>query len=117
MTKIRLCATSEVPDEKALIVPYKSRTLGVFRVEGEFHALLNVCPHRGAPLCAGPVTGTAKACGDDFGIAYDRAGELVRCAWHGWEFDIRTGDCLADPQLKARKVAICVEDDEIFTLD
>lgn len=115
MNRIRLCLENDVPDGKALIVPYKSRSVGVFRVDGELHALLNVCPHKGAALCAGPVTGTAEAA-DDYEIAYARAGELVRCAWHGWEFDIRTGACLADPKLQARKIEILVEDGEIFAL-
>ena len=113
MERVRLCATSEVPEDKALIVPYRSRSIGVFRVGGEYHALLNVCPHKGATLCEGPVTGTAIV-GEDAEIAYARAGELVRCAWHGWEFDIRSGDCLADPKLKARKIEISVEDGGIY---
>ncbi|MES0824841.1 Rieske (2Fe-2S) protein [Ruegeria sp. SCP11] len=113
MSYTRLCSTAEVPENEALIVPYKSRSLGVFRVNGEFHALLNVCPHKGAALCRGPITGTSE-CSGDTGITYVRSGELVRCAWHGWEFDIRTGDCLADPKIKAKKIEIQVRDGEIF---
>ena len=115
MSLTRLCSTRDVPRGKALIVPYKSRSAGVFYVNGEFHALLNVCPHKGAELCRGPVTGTSD-CGGETGITYVRDGELLRCAWHGWEFDIRTGDCLSDPSYKARKIDIDVRNEEIFAL-
>ncbi len=51
--------------------------LALFNINGEFHAIDNSCPHKGAPLVEGTV------CGD-----------VVECEWHGWQFDLRTGECL-----------------------
>jgi len=81
----------------------------VFNVAGRFYALHNGCPHRGGPLCEGPVCGTVLP-SDDFSYRYGREGEIVRCAWHGWEFDIGSGQALADPTVRARSYPITVED-------
>ena len=107
------CATSDVSPEAATIVTVKSRSIGIFNVNGSYHALLNVCPHRGASLCEGPVSGTTCATeGREF--VYGRENEIVRCAWHGWEFHIRTGEFLVNPRIKARTYPVTVEGDAIF---
>jgi len=42
-----------------------------------------------------------------------RVGELLRCAWHGWEFDMRTGQSWFDPQrFKVRSYPVAVEKGE-----
>ena len=51
--------------------------LALYNVNGEFHATSNFCPHRGAPLAMGRLTG-----------------HLIECDRHGWQFDVRTGECL-----------------------
>jgi nitrite reductase/ring-hydroxylating ferredoxin subunit len=53
------------------------RELAVYHVNGEFYATDNFCPHKGAPLAAG------KLCD-----------HVIECEWHGWQFDVRTGECL-----------------------
>ena len=107
------CKTADVPEGAAKIVTLGKLSVGVFRLDDGFHALLNVCPHRGAALCEGAVCGTTKeTTGREF--VYDRAGELVRCAWHGWEFDIRSGEFLVDSTVKARKFEISVENEQIY---
>jgi nitrite reductase (NADH) small subunit len=107
------CTTSEVPAGAAKIVMLNNRSVGIFNVNGSYHALLNVCPHRGAALCEGVVSGTTcPSEGRDF--VYGRENEIVRCAWHGWEFDIRTGEFLVNPKIKARSYPVSVEDQAIY---
>ena len=62
------CARLELPD---------GNELAVYNVGGEFYATENFCPHRGAPLADGVLSG-----------------HIVECGWHGWQFDVRTGECL-----------------------
>jgi nitrite reductase/ring-hydroxylating ferredoxin subunit len=107
------CSTADVPARAAKIVTVKSRSIGIFRVNGSYHALLNVCPHRGAALCEGPVSGTTCPT-DRREFVYGREGEIIRCAWHGWEFDIRTGAFLVDPKVRARTYPVTVEDGAIY---
>ena len=107
------CATSDVPPDRAKIVTLNSRSIGIFNVKGSYHALLNVCPHRGASLCEGPVSGTTCPT-DGREFVYGRENEIIRCAWHGWEFDIRTGEFLVNPRIKARTYPVTVEQDAIY---
>ncbi|TIM32873.1 MAG: hypothetical protein E5Y69_23680 [Mesorhizobium sp.] len=72
-----------------------------------------VCPHRGAPLCEGPQCGTTAPV-DQAQFIYHRENEIVRCAWHGWEFDIKTGAALVDPGVRARTFPVTVEAGEIY---
>jgi nitrite reductase/ring-hydroxylating ferredoxin subunit len=62
------CARFELPD---------GDELAVFNVNGEFYATGNLCPHRGAPLSEGAL-----------------CGHVIECGLHGWQFDVRTGECL-----------------------
>ena len=107
------CNADEVPVDAAKIVRIKNLSVGIFKLSDGFHALLNICPHRGGALCEGPICGTTKNT-DDREFVYDRAGELVRCAWHGWEFDIRSGEFLVDPAVKARTLPVSVKRNEVF---
>ena len=109
------CRVDGVPQGRAKIIELKGRSIGIFRVEDEFCALLNVCPHRGAALCEGPVSGTTAET-QDRSFLYGRRGEIVRCSWHGWEFDIRTGAALVDPKVRARTYRVEIEDDDLYVV-
>ena len=111
--KLYACRAEEVRPGKATIVKMKNRTIGLFQVDGGYYALLNVCPHRGAALCEGPVCGTNRTT-DRAEFVYERPGGIIRCAWHGWEFDIKTGAFLVDPKIKARSFPVSVEDGELY---
>src|SRR4051812_40750190 len=65
--KTMVCRVDEVAPDAAHIVKVRNLSIGVFRVGESVHAMLNVCPHRGAPLCEGPQCGTtATVNGTDF---------------------------------------------------
>jgi len=105
-----VCTVEELPPGERRIVELDGRSIGVFNVGGRFYALHNGCPHKGGALCAGPITGTVL---DGRGFAYGREGEIVRCASHGWEFEIATGRALADPRVRARTYPVTVEDGRV----
>jgi nitrite reductase (NADH) small subunit len=83
--------------------------VGLFNVDGVFYALGNVCPHMGGPLCAGKVTGTTIAV-DQYEPRWIRQGEILRCPWHGWEFDLKTGETITEPTRRVRSYPVSVED-------
>jgi nitrite reductase/ring-hydroxylating ferredoxin subunit len=86
----------DIPVGERRQVEVKGRRIGVFNVRGDFYALLDKCPHEGASLCRGKIVGLAES--DEPGqYRLSRVGELLRCPWHGWEFDIRTGQSFCDP--------------------
>jgi 3-phenylpropionate/trans-cinnamate dioxygenase ferredoxin subunit len=71
------------------------RMIAVFNVNGTFYALRDICPHQGAPLSAGIVLGEVRA--DRPGRYEFSAGRHVRCPWHGWEYDLESGQSFHDP--------------------
>jgi nitrite reductase/ring-hydroxylating ferredoxin subunit len=85
------------PGERKL-VSVGGRSIGVFNVGGEYYALRNRCPHQGGPLCEGFQFAPLRAAAP--GEPYRRGdeGAIIRCPWHGWEFDMRTGGSWFDPQ-------------------
>lgn len=96
MTRHRVAKVGEIPPGGRKIVEVAGRSIGVFNVGGEFFALRNQCPHAGGPLCGGMLTGFVRS---EMPGEYDyvRKGEILRCPWHQWEFDVKTGRSWFDP--------------------
>lgn len=97
MRSVVVARAAEIGPGERKIVEIGGRSIGVFNIGGEYFALRNRCPHQGGPLCAGmqfaPLRSTTPG-------EYQRGGdgEVIRCPWHGWEFEIRTGRSWFDPQ-------------------
>ncbi|MCH9704958.1 MAG: Rieske (2Fe-2S) protein [Proteobacteria bacterium] len=107
-----MCKTDELPLGERKIVTIGSRSIGVFNLKGEYFAMLNICPHQGAPLCEGPICGTNLTV-DEYRYEYAHEDELVRCSRHGWEFHIRDGTAFEDPKIKAKTYPVSVEDGQV----
>jgi 3-phenylpropionate/trans-cinnamate dioxygenase ferredoxin subunit len=91
------------------IVDVEGVSIGVFNVHGSYYALRSSCPHQGAPLCLGRVMGTTVSTGP-FQLEYAREGEIIKCPWHGWEFDILTGRSVFNPhRVRVRRYEVTVE--------
>ena len=107
-TRYVVARTDEIPDGARIIVEVGGRELGIFNIRGEFFALLNRCPHLGGPLCRGQLLNPVVSSGPgDVRLADD---DLLTCPWHGWEFDIRTGQSYWNPEhLRSRNFPVGVE--------
>lgn len=102
----------DIPPGSRKVILVNGREIGVFNVNGEYFAVLNRCPHQGGPLCSGRQTGflVAPTPGD---YQMSRSGEVIRCPWHGWEFDLRTGQSWCEPaKVRVRKYDVSVESGE-----
>ncbi|OPH46723.1 2Fe-2S ferredoxin [Paenibacillus ferrarius] len=90
------------------IVDVKGRSIGIYQLSGKLHAILNYCPHQGASLCEGPVASwvTSPLPGQ---FVYEQEGEIVRCPWHHWEFDIKTGNLVVDHKVRTKTYEVVVE--------
>lgn len=81
------------PGERRVVQPGRRPVLLCRSAAGEFYAVGTICPHQGADLCHGSFGGTTL--GDGVGhYAWGLEGEVVRCPWHQWEFDVKTGQAL-----------------------
>ena len=97
MARHVVATVDEIPKGGKKLVTVGERNIVIFNVNGEFFALLNRCPHQGGSLCDGVLTGFVQS--DQPGeYRYSRPGEFIRCPWHGWHFDVRTGQSWGDPQ-------------------
>jgi nitrite reductase/ring-hydroxylating ferredoxin subunit len=98
----------DFPPGERKIVKAGSRSIGVFRVEDDFFAIRNRCPHQGGPLCLGRLSPWAVATGPGE-VRMDGPPRLVACPWHGWEYDLATGQSFMGPgetRVKAYDVAV-----------
>ena len=109
MVRHVIAPVDELPPGTRKFLTIDSRPIAVFNINGEFFGLLNRCPHQGAALCEGPLIGLAQS-SDPGEIEYTKLGEIIRCPWHGWEFDIRTGQSYCDPKrFRAKAYPVDVE--------
>lgn len=107
MAKFMVANVAELGPGERIVVELEGRSVGVFNVDGEYFALLDQCPHAGAALCSfGKLFGKSTAEGPDTAITYERS-RSIRCPWHQWEFDIRTGESFYDPaNARVRKYTV-----------
>jgi nitrite reductase/ring-hydroxylating ferredoxin subunit len=109
MARHVICRVEELPPGERMLVTIEGRTIGIFNVHGEYHALLNRCPHTAAPLCKGVVTGLITS-PEPYKAELSRDGEILRCPWHGWEFDITDGRSVFNPhRVRVRSYRVLVE--------
>ena len=83
----------EFPEGAFRIFELRGRSIGVARTTSGWYAIRNSCPHQGAPLCMGTIGGTMLPSGPDE-MRWGLEGRVVRCPWHGWEFDLESGRSL-----------------------
>jgi 3-phenylpropionate/trans-cinnamate dioxygenase ferredoxin subunit len=102
----------DIPPGERRIVTVEGRRIGVFNLDGMFYALLDRCPHQGGRLCLGDAIGLVQSA-EPGTYRYSRPGEFLKCPWHGWEFDIRTGQSWCDPRrTRVRTYEVSVEPGE-----
>ncbi|CAG7627578.1 Rieske (2Fe-2S) protein [Paenibacillus allorhizosphaerae] len=102
MERYPVMQADELSDGGHKIVEVKGIQYGIYRIDGKYYAWRNVCPHAGAQVCLGKVCGT-RLPSLVYEYKYGRENEILRCPWHGWEFDLLTGEHLVDPDTKLRK--------------
>ena len=109
MARHIVATVDEIAPGQRRLVSVNGREIGIFNVDGEYFAVGNRCPHEGASLCKGRLVGLVEA-SEPGSYQYSRRGELVRCPWHGWEFDLRTGKSWCEPdRTKVRSYELKVE--------
>lgn len=112
-----VCRVDELPVGSMKMVPVGKFGVGVYNVDGEFYGVTNYCPHEGAPICLGRVQGTTEydpQATTFRGYRYVDDGCILRCCWHQWEFDIRTGRSVAKPERKVKVYKVRVENGEVI---
>jgi len=111
--RYRVCRLDDVPTDSFLITEVEDKSIGLIRIDEEVHAVLNYCPHQGADICQGSIGGTIV--NDDVGeYTYGLDGRVLRCPWHGWEFDIKTGDGIYPGHENIATFETVVEGEDVY---
>ncbi|MCX7411294.1 MAG: Rieske 2Fe-2S domain-containing protein [Planctomycetales bacterium] len=95
--RLRVAAASDVPVGEGREFVVGGRIVALFHVEDRFLALDGICPHAGGPLAQGKLNGC-----------------IVTCPWHGWQFDVATGQHGINPRLHHSSFTVTVEEGEVF---
>jgi nitrite reductase/ring-hydroxylating ferredoxin subunit len=110
----RLFSADELqPGEWRTVVVDGASIVVIKTPDGGFRALRDICPHQGVPLSLGKLQPIVV--GDDVGV-YDLAPDrfMLRCPWHGYEFDVDSGRCLADPEhVRVRTYPVTIEEGSV----
>lgn len=108
---LRLPLASAPPPGRVGVVEASGLRVGLVWVDGELHALADACPHRGAPICsAGQLVPVVTL---DGGRARVGVADHVRCPWHRWDFDVRTGACHGAPHLRLKRFDVSIDGEEV----
>jgi nitrite reductase (NADH) small subunit len=93
----RIAATEECPPGSGCERVVEGRVIALFNVDGTYFALDGICPHQGGPLGKGRLNGC-----------------VLTCPWHGWQFDVRTGQHQVNASLRHPGFPVRVAGDEVF---
>lgn len=95
--EVRLCSESELAEGAMLNFEVDGRTVLLCRVEGQVYAMDGICPHRGAQLATGTLSGT-----------------IVTCPWHEWTFDCADGCGITNPQANLDLYSVTSRDGAVY---
>jgi nitrite reductase (NADH) small subunit len=110
----RIGTVEEVRREGCRIVEVDGRPVGVISVGEEFFAIHDRCPHMGASMCAGSLGGTFVPA-PPHELVLGLEDRVIRCPWHGWEFDLEAGRSLLEPRrVGLRTYRVTVEAGDVF---
>lgn len=114
MAEYTVAPAAELPPGSKRIVTVRGIEIGVFNVNGAYYALPNRCTHQWGPLCDGALAATLEARAETgWRPEWVREGQVIVCPWHALEFDVTTGQCLAQPRVKLRQYPVRVVDGQV----
>jgi nitrite reductase/ring-hydroxylating ferredoxin subunit len=111
--------SSEMKDGDRRIVTAGKREIGVFHKSGAYYAYSNICLHQGGPACEGMLTqNVVDVFAEDRTYQGQVFGDEMHfvCPWHGYEYDIKTGECIGDRRLKLRKFEVVKRGEDIYVV-
>jgi nitrite reductase/ring-hydroxylating ferredoxin subunit len=118
MRDIVIGRAADFPDPGRRVVEIDGAEVGVFCQKGKFTAFENVCPHMGGPVCQGKIIARVDeviaADKTSLGFAFSKDQTNVACPWHGYEFNISTGQHQGNPRMRLRPVKIEVVNGDLI---
>jgi 3-phenylpropionate/trans-cinnamate dioxygenase ferredoxin subunit len=111
--RFTICPADQLPPGTKRIVEVGGRSIGVYNSAGRLYAVQNLCPHALAPICLANPSGTNLPSAPGV-FEYGMEGLVLRCPWHGWEYDMRTGEALfGTDRRRLATFPVAVEDGQV----
>jgi nitrite reductase/ring-hydroxylating ferredoxin subunit len=107
---------SDYESADRVITEIKGMEIAVFQKDGTFHAMANYCTHQGGPLCEGGITKPSELGDDGWEWEYDEERSCVVCPWHGWRYDIESGENVDHENIRSPTYDVEVEDGSVYVL-
>ncbi len=111
-SEVYVAALDELAPGERLLVSVSGQTIGVFNTGSRIVAVLNICPHAFAPVCLGKLGGTTLP-SEPGEFIWGHENQILRCPWHGWEFDLHSGQCLTDRR-RLKRFPVIIRDQAIY---
>jgi nitrite reductase (NADH) small subunit len=111
--EVVVCKADELTNGQRKIVTIKNMSIVVLNNDGKLQAFNSMCPHQGAPLEFGSISGAMQS-SDPQTYEYGCHNEIVRCPLHGWAFDMETGHSLFSEKIKIRTYKVREENGVIL---
>jgi nitrite reductase/ring-hydroxylating ferredoxin subunit len=110
VTEVVVCPTGELEPGGMVATRLDALPIVIIRTQdGALHGLEDRCLHQGARLSRGRLLPATE--GDAVGrYVMDDAREIVKCPWHGYEYDVRTGCAVFDRRRALRRVRVREQD-------
>lgn len=116
-TAVVVALSSDIPERGRTVVEVDGAEIGIFRLEGKLHAYGNYCAHAGGPVCQGmliervvEVLDEANRSQGDF---FSESDWHIVCPWHGYEYNVATGEHPGDPRIRLRAYEVEESDGEV----
>jgi len=120
MPEVFVAKVTQFPEGERRIVSHGEREIGIFHWQGKFYAYENLCVHQGGPACEGIVMHKVEdVIGPDrswLGQKFSNNEIHFVCPWHGYEYDLKTGECVADRNLKLKRFDVVQHGEEIYVV-
>lgn len=94
---VKVARRNELEPGAGKTVELEGTPVALFNVGGRYYAIHNTCRHRGGPLGEGELSNS-----------------VVTCPWHGWRYDVATGEKVANPEIRVEKFEVRVERDDVW---
>ena len=94
---VKVAKKGEIPDDTGKCVEVKGKEIALFKIDNKIYAIQHTCPHQGGPLAEGGIEG-----------------KVVTCPWHGWQFDVTTGECTFNPAIKQETYPVKEQGEDIL---
>ncbi len=111
---------SEFPEGDRRIIFHDGLEIGVFHWQGNFYACQNLCLHQGGPCCEGVIMNKVEdVLGPDKtwrGQKFSDDEAHFVCPWHGYEYDIKTGECAGNRSLRLKSYEVVKRGQELYVI-